>query len=145
MNIFDEVQHRLSSKTRIRALFRDVHLEDMERIISRLRDVLVEKKETNRLKEEELKHKKETIAEVHKILASKGLSLSDLEKLTESKQKQRKRRNVHKFTFEYQTPKGEPVRWYGSTTGRLPKDFQSYLEETGKKRLDCVVEVVAEA
>jgi hypothetical protein len=44
MNIFDEIQHRLASKTRIRTLFKDVHIDDIERIVSRLEGVLTEKK-----------------------------------------------------------------------------------------------------
>ena len=46
MNVFDEVMHRLSSKTRMRGLFKDVHVEDLERIVSRLSDVLDEKKKS---------------------------------------------------------------------------------------------------
>lgn len=43
MNIFDELLHRLGSKTRIRSLFKDVGMDEMERIINRLNEVLEEK------------------------------------------------------------------------------------------------------
>ena len=32
MNVFDEIMHRLSSKTRIRSLFKDLHVEEIEKI-----------------------------------------------------------------------------------------------------------------
>ena len=44
MNVYDEVLHRLSSKVRIRSLFKDVHVEDMERVIQRCNEVFEEKK-----------------------------------------------------------------------------------------------------
>lgn len=43
MNIFDELLHRLGSKTRIRSLFKDVGMDEMERVISRMNEVMEEK------------------------------------------------------------------------------------------------------
>ncbi|GAA4648817.1 H-NS family nucleoid-associated regulatory protein [Kistimonas scapharcae] len=138
MNIFDEIQHRLASKTRIRALFKDVHVEDIERIISRLEGILAEKKDAVAADEAKRQAKQENIDEVRRLLAERGLSLDDLDPTEEAAPK--KRRNVQKFTFQYETNSGDTVTWHGSTTGRLPKDFQTYLDRTGKKRLDCVIE-----
>ncbi|OQX36710.1 MAG: hypothetical protein B0D91_08510 [Oceanospirillales bacterium LUC14_002_19_P2] len=138
MNIFDEIQHRLASKTRIRALFKDVHIEDIERIISRLEGILEEKKDAVAADEAKRQAKQENIDEVRRLLAERGLSLDDLDPAEEAAPK--KRRNVQKFTFQYETNSGDTVTWHGSTTGRLPKDFQTYLDRTGKKRLDCVIE-----
>ncbi|WP_067517365.1 H-NS family histone-like protein [Endozoicomonas ascidiicola] len=142
MNIFDEVLHRLSSKTRMRALFKDVHAEDLERVISRLNDVLTEKQEV-RIKEEEKRQKKqESVEAIKQIMADRGVSMNDLGlgdlDLSDDAPKRRKR-NIQKYTFEYQTEAGESVKWDGATTGRLPSDFQAYLERTGKKRLDCAL------
>jgi hypothetical protein len=69
MNIFDEIQHRLASKTRIRTLFKDVHIDDIERIVSRLEGVLTEKK--NAIAENEAKRqaRQEDIDEVRRLLA----------------------------------------------------------------------------
>ncbi|WP_211827385.1 H-NS histone family protein [Kistimonas asteriae] len=138
MNIFDEIQHRLASKTRIRALFKDVHVEDIERIISRLEGILAEKKDAVAADEAKRQAKQENIDEVRRLLEERGLSLDDLDPSEEAAPK--KRRNVQKFTFQYETNSGDTVTWHGSTTGRLPKDFQTYLDRTGKKRLDCVIE-----
>lgn len=137
MNIFDEIQHRLSSKTRIRSLFKDVHAEDMERIISRMNDILTEKQEAREKDEEKRKEKLESIAAIKQIMADRGVSMDDLD-IEEAAPK--RRRNVQKFTFQYETEAGDTVQWDGATTGRLPRDFQAYLARTGKKRLDCVVE-----
>ncbi len=137
MNIFDEIMHRLSSKTRIRSLFKDVHLEDLERIIERLQSITEEKRAAHEAEQAKNKEKEESIEQIRQMLEAKGLSLSDLGVSEEDQPK--KRRNVSKYTFEYVTKSGDTVQWYGSTTGRLPKDFQAYLDETGKKRLDCVI------
>ena len=137
MNIFDEIMHRLSSKTRIRSLFKDVHLEDLERIIERLQSITEEKRVAHEAEQAKNKEKEESIEQIRQMLEAKGLSLSDLGVSEEDQPK--KRRNVSKYTFEYVTKSGDTVQWYGSTTGRLPRDFQAYLDETGKKRLDCVV------
>lgn len=139
MNIFDEIQHRLASKARIRSLFKDVHIEDVERIISRMKSILAEKKEALAADEAKRQAKQENINEVRRLLAERGLSLDDLGAVVEETTP-RKRRNVQKLTFQYETNSGDTVTWHGSTTGRLPKDFQTYLDRTGKKRLDCVVE-----
>ena len=141
MNIFDEIQHRLSSKTRIRALFKDAHVEDLERIISRMNSILEEKQLSREKDEEERKAKLDNIEAVRQIMAERGISMNDLGELDlGGAPKKRRRRNVQKFNFEYQTEAGETVQWQGATTGRLPRDFQAYLERTGKKRLDCAVE-----
>nr|WP_283777721.1 H-NS family nucleoid-associated regulatory protein [Sansalvadorimonas sp. 2012CJ34-2] len=129
--------HRLSSKTRIRSLFKDVHLEDLERILERLQAITEEKRTSYEAEQAKNKEKEESIEQIRQMLEAKGLSLSDLGVAEDDQPK--KRRNVSKYTFEYVTKSGDTVQWYGSTTGRLPKDFQAYLDETGKKRLDCVI------
>ncbi|PJE78086.1 hypothetical protein CI610_02985 [invertebrate metagenome] len=139
MNIYEEVLHRLSSKTRIRSLFKDVHAEDLERMLSRMNDVLEEKK-TARSKEESKRLEIQgNIEEIKQIMQDKGVSLSDLG-LGEKKKVTRRRRSSQKYTFQYKNEGGESITWHGATTGRLPRDFQTYLDRTGKKRLDCVVE-----
>lgn len=137
MNIFDEIQHRLASKTRIRTLFKDVHIDDIERIISRLEGVLAEKKSAIAENEAKRQARQEDIDEVRRLLAERGLSLDDLDP-SEEVGTIRKRRNIPKYTFQYETISGDTITWHGSTTGRLPTDFQSYLDRTGKKRLQCV-------
>ncbi|MGY0218502.1 H-NS histone family protein [Endozoicomonadaceae bacterium StTr2] len=141
MNIFEEVIHRLGSKTRIRSLFKDVHLEDMESMISRMNEVLEEKYQHRKKEELRRQEKQNSIEEIKKVMAHHGLTLDDFgdnpEKATVPA---RKKRNIKKFTFEYVDQAGDTVQWHGSTTGRLPKDFQVYLEKSGKKRTDCVVE-----
>lgn len=149
MNIFEEVLHRLSSKTRIRQLFKDVHAEDLERIISRLNDVLVEKQEARAKDEEKRKKKQESIEAIKQIMADRGVSMNDLgvgsnPELDEVAPKRQRRKNIQKYTFEYETESGERKKWEGATTGRLPRDFQAYLERTGKKRLDCALEQIEE-
>ncbi|MGI9274867.1 MAG: hypothetical protein ACR2PT_08475 [Endozoicomonas sp.] len=139
MNVFEEIQHRLSSKTRIRSLFKDVHAEDLERIISRMNDVLAEKLEARERDDEKRKAKLESIDAIKQIMADRGVSLNDLGELEEAVGTKR-RRNIQKYTFEYQTEAGDTIQWDGATTGRLPRDFQAYLDRTGKKRLDCVIE-----
>ena len=143
MNIFEEVLHRLSSKTRIRALFKDVHVEDLERIVSRLNEVLAEKQEAREKEEEKRQEKLVSIENIKKLMADSGVSLGDLGiSDQEGATKTKRRRNVQKYTFEYQTDAGDTVQWQGATTGRLPRDFQAYLERTGKSRLDCALEPI---
>lgn len=136
MNVFEEIQHRLSSKTRIRSLFKDVHVEDLERIIARMNDVLAEKQEARDKEDEKRQAKLESIEAIKQIMSDRGVSLDDLGALEIEAPK--KRRNIQKYTFEFQTEAGDTVQWEGATTGRLPRDFQAYLDRTGKKRLDCV-------
>ena len=143
MNIFDELLHRLSSKTRIRQLFKDVHTQDLERILSRMKDVLEEKQQARDLEEEKRQVKLESIEAIKQIMADRGVSMGDLGLGEDAAPK--RRRNIQKYTFEYETDGGEQALWEGATTGRLPRDFQAYLERTGKKRMDCVIEGQEEA
>ncbi len=138
MNIFDEVLHRLSSKTRIRQLFKDVHAEDLERILSRMKSVLEEKQLARDKEEEKRQVKLESIEAIKQIMADRGVSMGDLGLGDEVAPK--RRRNIQKYTFQYETEAGGNAQWEGATTGRLPRDFQAYLERTGKKRMDCVIE-----
>ncbi|OED40284.1 hypothetical protein ACH42_17400 [Endozoicomonas sp. (ex Bugula neritina AB1)] len=141
MNIFDEIQHRLSSKTRIRSLFKDIHVEDLERIISRMKDVCEEKQEAREKDEAKRKAKLESIDAIKQIMADRGVSIDDLGG-ADFEDTPKRRRNVQKYNFEYQTETGDTIQWQGATTGRLPRDFQAYLERTGKKRLDCALEEI---
>ncbi len=138
MNMFEEIMHRLSSKTRMRGLFKDTNLEDMERIVERMQTLVAEKRREVEQEKEKNKAKAENIEEIRRILEEKGLSLSDLGGYDDAQPK--KRRNVSKHNFQYVTKTGDTVQWYGSTTGRLPKEFQAYLDETGKKRQDCIID-----
>ena len=146
MNIFEEVLHRLSSKTRARQLFKDVHAEDLERMIARLQDVLNEKQEARAKDEEKRKQKLENIEAIRQFMVDRGVSINDLglSSLEQDEVAPKRRRNVQKYMFEYQNESGEMLKWEGATTGRLPRDFQTYLERTGKKRLECVLEAIQE-
>ena len=140
MDIFDELLHRLGSKTRIRSLFKDVGMDEMERIINRLNEVLEEKNQEKEVEDLKRKEKLQSVEEIKKAMEAKGLSMSDLNLLQEMGKEGKRKRNVSKHNFEYQTHSGDTVRWYGSTTGRLPKEFQDYLDRTSKKRIDCIVD-----
>ncbi len=136
MNIFDEILNRLSSKTRTRALFNDVHIEDMEKIIRRMQKIVEEKKQARSADRKERKSRQSMIRNIQNTLKEHGLSLDDLNELNVESDK-RASRKMH--TFEYTTLSGDTVFWYGYEAGRLPKPFQQYLSRTGKKRMDCIV------
>ena len=138
MNVFEEIHYHLSNKIRVRSLFKDVHVEDLERIILRMKNVLSEKVESRNKDNEKRKAKLESIAAIKQIMADRGVSVEDLDIFEALAPK--RRRNIQKFTFVYQTETGNSIQWDGSTTGRLPRYFQAYLDRTGKKRLDCVIE-----
>ena len=142
MNIFDELHHRLSSKSRIRSLFKDASVPYLERVLTRLTEVYHEKLDARKEREQLRQQKLDDIKAIQKEMESLGLTLSDFDELDEAGKVKigRRRRNVSKHTFEYETLSGDTIRWYGSTTGRLPKAFQDYLEKTGKKRTDCIVD-----
>ena len=146
MNIIDELHHRLSSKTRIRSLFKDANVQDLEKILGRLNDVHTEKLKVRLVEDEKRQKKLDKIKAIQKEMETLGLTLSDFDAVEDSGKGSkgtkdgRKRRNVSKHTFEYETLAGDSVKWYGSTTGRLPKEFQDYLEKTGKKRTDCIID-----
>ena len=141
MNIADELHHRLNSKTRIRALFKDVSTHELEKILNRLNAVHAEKLQARQAADEKRQKKLDKIKTIQKEMETLGLTLSDFGSIESAGSKDgRKRRNVSKHTFQYETSAGEPVQWFGSTTGRLPKEFQVYLEKSGKKRIDCIVE-----
>ncbi|MDD7804907.1 MAG: H-NS family nucleoid-associated regulatory protein [Endozoicomonas sp. (ex Botrylloides leachii)] len=138
MNIFDELLERLSSKTRIRQLFKDISSHDLERILSRMKGVLLEKQEERKSEEAKRQVKLESIEAIKQIMADRGVSLGDLGIIDETTTK--RRRNIQKYTFQYEVDNGGSAIWQGATTGRLPSDFQAYLQRTGKKRMDCVIE-----
>ncbi len=137
MNVFDEIMHRLSSKTRIRSLFKDVHVEDLDRIVQRLSDVLEEKQKAISLEKEKLEAKKSNIDVIRKMMAERGVSLEDFGQLAHD---EKKKRNIKRYLFEYFDERQTPHRWEGSLTGRAPKIFQEYLQRTGRERHDCIIE-----
>ena len=139
MKLLDEIHHRLGSKSRIRSLFKDISVHELEKMLDRLRDVHQEKLQS-RVKEDAKRQKKlDDIAAIHKEMAELGVTLSDLDGITDSGKSTKRRRMVTKHIFQYQDAAGETVQWEGSTTGRLPKEFQEYLEKTNKKRAECIV------
>ena len=139
MKLLDEIHHRLGSKSRIRSLFKDISVHELEKMLERLRDVHQEKLQS-RVKEDAKRQKKlDDIAAIHKEMAELGVTLSDLDGITDSGKSTKRRRVVTKHIFQYEDAAGEPVQWEGSTTGRLPKEFQEYLEKTNKKRAECIV------
>ena len=143
MNIFEESLAVLKSKTKLRALFRNVHIEDMENALSRVQAVLEEKTEEARQQAAALQEKQEQLQGIVQMMKEHGISLEDLNDALAGKsvtRKPRKRRDVQRMTFRYETNGGNQVIWQGSNAGRIPADFAAYLERTGKKRLDCVVE-----
>ena len=142
MNIFEESLAVLKSKTKLRALFRDVHIEDVESVLSRVQAVLEEKTEEARQQAAALQEKQEQLQGIVQMMKEHGISLEDLDVLAGKSitRKPRKRRDVQRMTFRYETNGGNQVIWQGSNAGRIPADFAAYLERTGKKRLDCVVE-----
>ncbi len=137
MNIFEEVMHRLSSKTRMRGLFRDVHIEDMEKIVSRLKDVVEEKREQVHAEQRKLKEKQSSIDVIRKMMEEQGVSLEDFGQVSKG---EKKKRNIKRYLFEYQDEPGTKHQWEGSLTGRAPKIFQEYLQRSGKDRSGCIIE-----
>ena len=139
MKLLDEIHHRLGSKSRIRSLFKDISVHELEKMLDRLRDVHQEKLQS-RVKEDAKRQKKlDDIAAIQKEMAELGVTLSDLDGIDDSGKSTKRRRVVTKHIFQYEDAAGEMVQWEGSTTGRLPKDFQEYLEKTKKKRAECIV------
>lgn len=139
MKLLDELHHRLGSKSRIRSLFKDISVQDLEKMLDRLKEVHEEKLQS-RVKEDAKRQKKMTdIAAIQKEMVELGITLSDLDNITEPGKSSKRRRAVAKHTFQYENTAGETILWEGSTTGRLPRDFQEYLEKTQKKRAECIV------
>ena len=139
MNIFDEIISRLNSKSRIRSLFSDMDAEDMKRIIIRMNSVLDEKFKIKKLEKEQRKEKRNMIIKIQQTMKDNGLSLADFYEQNESISSSKRKTPREKYSFKYITLSGDTVFWYGSAVGRLPKPFQSYLDRTGKKRMDCIV------
>ncbi|MFK0569981.1 hypothetical protein [Endozoicomonas sp.] len=140
MTLLDELHHRLGSKSRIRSLFKDVSVQDLEKMLDRLKEVHGEKLQS-RVKEDVKRQKKMSdIAAIQKEMTDLGITLSDFDNLTEPGKSNKRRRTAAKHSFQYKNMAGETVLWEGSTTGRLPRDFQKYLEKTQKKRTECIVE-----
>ncbi len=140
MNIFDEIQDRLSSKVKMRSLFKDTHTSDLEKVINRMQAILEEKIEAKQRAEEERSEKTTKIAEIKALMAEQGLSLSDFGSIEEPKP--RKKRNTKKFLFRYENEAGDTIEWIGSTVGRTPTSFNEYLKRTGKQRSDCIIKEI---
>ncbi|GFS26635.1 DNA-binding protein H-NS [Elysia marginata] len=140
MNIFEESLAVLKSKTKLRTLFKSVHIEDVENVLSRVQAVLEEKKEEVEQQAAALQEKQEQLQTIIQLMKDHNISLEELNDSLAGKSTTRKRRDVQRMTFRYETNEGNEIIWEGSNAGRIPADFAAYLERTGKKRLDCVVE-----
>lgn len=139
MKIFEESLAILKSKTKLRTLFKNIHVEDVKNVLSRVQSVLEEKKEDVEQQAVSLQEKQEQLKSVIQLMKEHNISLEDLNNSLAGKST-RKRRDVQRMTFRYETNDGNEIIWEGSNAGRIPSDFATYLERTGKKRLDCVVE-----
>ncbi len=137
MKLMDELNHRLASKSRMRSLFKDTSVEDLDKVLNRLREIYEEKLQAKAELDVQRQKKLKDIALIQKEMVDLGLTLADLD-TCESVNTRRKTATRH--TFEYQNAAGETVYWHGSSTGRVPKEFQAFLNRTQKKRMDCVVE-----
>ncbi len=140
MNIFEESLAVLKSKTKLRTLFKNVHIEDVENVLSRVQAVLEEKKEEVEQQAAAQQEKQEQLQTIIQLMKEHNISPEDLNDTLAGKSTTRKRRDVQRMTFRYETNEGNEIIWEGSNAGRIPADFAAYLERTGKKRLDCVVE-----
>lgn len=140
MNIFEESLAVLKSKTKLRTLFKSVHIEDVENVLSRVQAVLEEKKEEVEQQAAALQEKQEQLQTIIQLMKDHNISLEELNDSLAGKSTTRKRRDVQRMTFRYETNEGNEIIWEGSNAGRIPADFAAYLERTGKKRLNCVVE-----
>lgn len=139
MKIFEESLAILKSKTKLRTLFKNIHVEDVKNVLSRVQSVLEEKKEDVEQQAVSLQAKQEQLKSVIQLMKEHNISLEELNNSLAGKST-RKRRDVQRMTFRYETNDGNEIIWEGSNAGRIPSDFATYLERTGKKRLDCVVE-----
>ena len=139
MKIFEESLAILKSKTKLRTLFKNIHVEDVKNVLSRVQSVLEEKKEDVEQQAVSLQAKQEQLKSVIQLMKEHDISLEELNNSLAGKST-RKRRDVQRMTFRYETNDGNEIIWEGSNAGRIPSDFATYLERTGKKRLDCVVE-----
>jgi len=140
MNIFDEALSILKSKTKLRALFKNVHVEDIESVLTRVQAIQKEKHEENEQKVIFLKSKEDKIKKITEIMKESGISLENLSAALSGRSIMRKRRDVKRMTFRYESESGQRVLWEGSNAGRIPTEFVGYLKRTGKNRLDCMVE-----
>ena len=137
VNVFDEIMHRLSSKTRIRSLFKDVHVEDLERIANRLTEVLEEKQKAVSDEKEKQQAKQSNIDAIRRMMEERGVSLEDFGQVVHG---EKKKRNIKRYLFEYADASGNKYQWEGSLTGRAPKIFQEYLQLTHRERQECIIE-----
>ena len=140
MNLFDELHHRLSSKTRIRSLFKDASIEDLEKALQRLQEVYAERLHSKELEDKERQKKKDDIAIIQQKMSDLGITLSDLDTPSTQGTSGKRQKASEKRVFHYENAQGDSVVWEGSATGRLPKEFQSYLNKTGKKRAECIID-----
>ncbi|MGI9273880.1 MAG: hypothetical protein ACR2PT_03350 [Endozoicomonas sp.] len=138
MNIFDESMNIMKSKVQLRKLFKDMHIEDVKRIISRIEIIHEEKLLTQMEAEEEQNRKRDALEAVLKEMQEKGLSIDDFQGMAKS-DSERKGKPRQRFQFQYEKEDGTVVNWEGATTGRIPAEFSAYLKRTGKERKDCIV------
>ena len=138
MNIFEESMNIMKSKIQLRKLFKDMHIEDVKRIISRIETIYEEKLLVQMEAEEEQSRKRNAVEAVLKEMQDKGLSIDDFQGLAKA-DTERKGKPRQRFQFQYEQEDGTVVNWEGATTGRIPAEFSAYLERTGKERKDCIV------
>ena len=139
MNIFEEAIDILKSKVQMRKLFQDMHVEDLQRVVSRIESIYEEKLLVQFEEEEEQGRKKEAVDTIVNQMKELGLSLEDLEAIAGSSTTTRKHKPRQRFVFSYEANDGSAVNWEGATTGRIPAEFSDYLQRTGKDRKDCIV------
>ncbi len=138
MNIFEEAIDILKSKVQMRKLFQDMHVEDLQRVVSRIETIYEEKLLVELEQKEEQNRKREAVEAVVNQMKELGLSLEDLDTINVGTST-RKHKPRQRCVFSYETKEGIAVNWEGAATGRIPAEFSDYLQRTGKERKDCIV------
>ncbi|WP_330924317.1 H-NS family nucleoid-associated regulatory protein [Candidatus Sororendozoicomonas aggregata] len=138
MNIFEEAIDILKSKVQMRKLFQDMHVEDLQRVVSRIESIYDEKLQLQHEQQQQQSRKREAVEAVVNQMKELGLSLEDLGAISVGTST-RKHKPRERFVFSYETKDGNSVNWEGVTTGRIPAEFSEFLQRTGKDRKDCIV------
>jgi len=127
-----EIIKKLKRKTSLRTELKTATVNDFERIIKNLNDLLAEKIEREALKAQKIEEKRAAIDKIKSAMQEAGIALDDLkDSETEINKPKQKSKAAPKYAI---TIDGTRHEWTGR--GRTPRVFSEYMLENAIDKND---------
>lgn len=121
-------------KNSLRKQCQELSIEELEKVVSDLTDIIESRREAEEAMVAALKEKEAKIKTIRQEMKAAGVDLNDLMGLIRETSSSTKKKVLPKYRI---VENGETHEWSGR--GRTPLAFQAYFNR-GKTKADCLIE-----